>query len=105
MSLGMIIPTVVSGIKDIGAAQAATMASTGALSTALSAEIEKRGMNIAAMKAEDLAEQMHISKGAAAILISRAKLLALKGEEDGRKSHIATMAAETLAEQAGITVD
>lgn len=105
MSLGMIIPTVVSGIKGIGAAQAATMASTGALSTALSAEIAARGMNIAEMSAEEVAKKLKISTDQAEILITRAKVAEWAKEQLARKANLAALNAEEVAKKLGITTD
>lgn len=105
MSLGMIIPTVVSGIKGIAAAQTAAMASTGALSTALSAEIAARGMNIAEMSAEEVAKKLKISTDQAEILITRAKVTEWAKEQLARKANLAALSAEEVAKKLGITTD
>lgn len=104
-SIGMIIPSVMSGIKNLNSALNISVIAQQAMALAASQYAANNTEVVASMTAETLAAKLKISTDAAQLAIMQAKAAMVQKDIDNGKLKIAALTAEVLAEKLGITTD
>lgn len=103
MSMGMLIPAVISGYSSLTGLSNTLMVTENHLAAALFSQIAARESNLATMSAEAIAKKYNISLDAAEVISQKAKALAKVTELGLTKESVLAMGAEQLARVTGMT--
>ena len=105
MSISMIIPGVIGGIKNLNSALQISAIAQQALSLAAQSTAVSESQLVAAMTAEQIAAKMKVSMDQAQLILTRAKVAEVLKETSAYGSQAGALTAKMLVEKTGITTE